>query len=185
MIHVLLYFILKKGGNLMMSGVSGMSGMMPGMRPDPQEMFNRMDTDGSAGIDADELNSVTEKMAEHSGNSIDAESLMAEFDADGDGVLNEEETHNAMESLKDQMGPPPPMGGPMAGPTAVEGPPGMGGCGPYEDAASEAQSLVDQVLASLSEFSDSDAEDSAEVLQEWLQTLNGDNPSYTPIDTLI
>jgi phage shock protein A len=168
----------------MMSGVSGMSGMMPGMRPDPQEMFNRMDTDGSAGIDADELNSVTEKMAEHSGNSIDAESLMAEFDEDGDGVLNEEETHNAMESLKEQMGPPPPPP-PMGGPMAMGDPPCMGGCGRYEDEASEAQSLVDQVLASLSESSDSESEDTAEVLQEWLQALNGDNPTYAPIDTLI
>jgi Ca2+-binding EF-hand superfamily protein len=161
----------------MMSGVSGMSGMMPGMRPDPQEMFNRMDTDGSAGIDADELSSAMEKMAEHSGNSIDAESLMAEFDEDGDGVLNEEETHNAMESLKEQMGPPPPMGGPMA----MGDPPCMGGCGRYDDEAGEAQSLVDQMLASLSESSES--EDTAEVLQEWLQTLNGDTPSYAPIDT--
>jgi Ca2+-binding EF-hand superfamily protein len=163
----------------MMSGVSGMSGMMPGMRPDPQQMFNRIDTDGSAGIDADELSAVTEKMAEHSGNSINAENLMAEFDEDGDGVLNQEETHNAMESLKEQMGPPPPLGGPMA----MGDPPCMGGCGRYADDASGAQSFVDQMLASLSESSE--GEDTAEVLQEWLQTLKGDNPSYAPIDTLI
>ena len=35
----------------MMSGASGMSGMMASMRPDPQQMFNRMDKDGNAGID--------------------------------------------------------------------------------------------------------------------------------------
>ncbi len=35
----------------MMSGISSMSGMMGSMRPDPQQMFNRMDRDGSASLD--------------------------------------------------------------------------------------------------------------------------------------
>lgn len=90
----------------MMSGISGMSGMMGGMRPDPQQMFNRMDKDGSAGIDKDEVSAMTEKMAEASVTEIDVVSLMAEFDGDEDGILNKEETHAAMESLKAQMGPP-------------------------------------------------------------------------------
>jgi len=81
----------------MMSGISGMSGMMGGMRPDPQQMFNRMDKDGNAGIDKDELSAMTEKMAEASGTEIDVVSLMEEFDGDEDGILNQDETHAAME----------------------------------------------------------------------------------------
>lgn len=83
----------------MMSGISGMGTMMGGMRPAPQQMFNRMDKDGSSGIDKDEWSAVTEKMASESGTEIDVDGLMEEFDGDGDGVLNQEETHAAMESL--------------------------------------------------------------------------------------
>ncbi len=53
-------------------------------------------------------------MAEASGTELDVDILMEEFDRDGDGVLNQEETHAAMESLKEQMGTPP-NGGPGAG----------------------------------------------------------------------
>jgi len=80
--------------------------MMGGMRPDPQQMFNRMDKNGSAGIDKDELSAMTEKMAEASGTEIDAVSLVEEYNGDEDGILNQDETHAAMESLKAQLGPP-------------------------------------------------------------------------------
>ena len=91
----------------MMSGISSMGGMMNGMRQGPQQMFNRMDKDGSAGIDKDELNAMAEKVAERTGNEIDVDSVMEEHDGDGDGLLNQEEAQSAMESLKGQMGPPP------------------------------------------------------------------------------
>ncbi len=48
-----------------MSGISGMSGMMGGMRPDPQQIFNRMNKDGSASIDKDELSAMTKKWPKH------------------------------------------------------------------------------------------------------------------------
>lgn len=82
-----------------MSGISGMGTMMGGMRPAPQQMFNRMYKDGSNGIDKNEWIAVTEKMASESGTEIDVDGLMEEFDGDGDGVLNQEKTHAAMESL--------------------------------------------------------------------------------------
>ena len=87
---------------------------MGGMRPDPQQMFNRMDKDGSAGIDKDELSAMTEKMAEASATEIDAVSLVEVYDGDEDGILNQDETHAAMESLKAQLGPPA-NGGPGQG----------------------------------------------------------------------
>ena len=162
-----------------MSGISGMSGMMGGMRPDPQQMFNRMDKNGSAGIDKDELSAMTEKMAEASGTEIDVVSLMAEFD--GDGVLNPEETHAAMESLKAQMGPPP-NGGPGAGggpppPTHEET------SGEYGQDGVESQSTIDQLLDALSESEDEEEEDG--IVQAWLQALKGENQTYSPIDTRV
>jgi Ca2+-binding EF-hand superfamily protein len=95
----------------MMSGISGMGGMMGGMRPDPQQIFNRVDKDGNGGLDESELGAMADKIAERTGKEIDVDSLMEEYDGDGDGVLNQDETQTAMESLKEKMGPPIQHGG--------------------------------------------------------------------------
>lgn len=169
----------------MMSGISGMGGMMGGMRPDPQQMFNRMDKDGSAGVDKAELSAMAEKVAERTGNEIDVDSLMETYDGDGDGVLSQVETESAMESIKEQMGPPPEGGGPKGPPP--EGGRKVGGeeesTGVYGADGSEEQSLIDQLLASLSEASDE--EEQEEIVQEWIQTLKGENPFYTPVNTIV
>lgn len=166
----------------MMSGISGVRGPMFAMRPDPQEMFNRVDKDGSGGLDADELTAMTEKIAEHSGETIDVDSLIEDYDSDRDGVLNEEEMQSAMESLREEMGPPPgggrpPMGGPIADGGMQPNPEEM-----FDIESNGGQSLIDQMIAALPESTDD--EDTVEVLQQWLQTLKGENPSYSPLDTL-
>ena len=165
----------------MMSGISGMGSMMGGMRPDPQQMFNRMDKDGSAGIDKDELSAMTEKMADASGTEIDAVNLMAEFDGDGDGILNQDETHAAMESLKEQMGPPP-NGGPGAG-GGPPPPPQEETSGEYGQDGVASQSTIDQLIDALSESEDE--EDENGIVQAWIRTLKGENKSYSPVDTRV
>jgi hypothetical protein len=170
-------------GDVMMSGISGVGGMMGGMRPNPQQMFNRMDGDGNGGIDQNELSAITEKMAEQSGIEIDVASVMEEFDSDQDGLLSQEESQSAMESLHEQVGPPPPP--PMGG---MEGPMKTGAMS--NQAVSEAysqndddQSAINALIESLSE-TDDEAEKSG-IVQEWLQTLMGNNQSYSPVDLRI
>ena len=158
-----------------------MGSMMGGMRPDPQQMFNRMDKDGSAGIDKDELSAMTEKMADASGTEIDVVSLMAEFDGDGDGILNQDETHAAMESLKAQMGPPP-NGGPGAG-GGPPPPPQEEASGVYGQDGVASQSTIDQLIDALSESEDE--EDENGIVQAWIRTLKGENKSYFPVDTRV
>ena len=161
----------------MMSGISGMNGMAGGMRPDPQQMFNRLDRDGSTGLDKDELNTMAEKVAERTGNEIDVDSLMETYDGDGDGVLNEEEANNAMESLRDQMGPPPGEGPPPGG-----GRPEQADADTYGKDGVSAQNMINQLLESLSAAEDEDETD--EITQQWIATLKGENTGYTPIDTV-
>lgn len=168
-------------GDVMMSGISGVGGMMGGMRPNPQQMFNRMDGDGNGGIDQNELSAITEKMAEQSGTEIDVASVMEAFDSDQDGLLSQEESQSAMESMHGQVGPPPPP--PPKG--GMEGPMAMGSMS--NQAVSEAysqnddeQSTIDQLLESLSE-TDDESEKSG-IVQEWLETLRGNNQSYSPVD---
>ena len=154
----------------MMSGISGIGGMMGGMRPDPQQMFNRVDKDGSGGIDGSELSAMAEKISERTGSEIDVDSLMEEYDGDGDGVLNQDETRAVMDSFKEEMGPPPPKPGGM-----------NQGAGVYGSSGTESESSVDQLLESLSESEDE--EEATGIIQQWLETLQGNNDSYNPIDT--
>jgi Ca2+-binding EF-hand superfamily protein len=176
----------------MMTGVSGMGGMMGaerygGIRPNPQEMFQRDDTDGSGGIDQEELTALTDKLAERSGSTIDAESLMTEFDADEDGVLSEEEMKSAMGSVREEMGPPQGRGGgqpPMGGPMAEGGMPPGGASAMYSENSVDTESdVVSQLLESLSESEEDEDED--DLTQQWLSALDGTSESYNPIDTLI
>lgn len=89
----------------MVNGIGSYTGSMsylqfqaPRTRPDPAEMFNKIDTDGSGGISQSEL----ETMAGKTGQSIDAESVISTYDADGDGELSSEEMHSYMESTMQQ-----------------------------------------------------------------------------------
>ncbi|MBC2736218.1 MAG: hypothetical protein HF981_17800 [Desulfobacteraceae bacterium] len=125
--------------------------------------------------------SVSERLRKE-GIEIDVPSVMEEFDSDQDGRLSQEESQSAMESLHEQVGPPPP---PMGG---MEGPMKMGTMS--NQAVSEAysqsdddQSAIDQLLESLSETDDE--ADKSGIVQEWLQTLMGNNQSYSPVDIRI
>ena len=99
-------------------GRSGPNG--GGHPPDPSEMFNKVDKDGSGGLDQTEFVTLSNKISEVTGEEIDAEEIFAAYDEDGDGVLNEDETQAVMEAYKPE-GPPP--GGGMGGPGGPGGPP--------------------------------------------------------------
>lgn len=78
----------------MIQSVSGMGGGMGAMRgaqgpPPPQEAFNKIDTDGDGMLNASELQTMSDMMADKMGtNAPSADDLMAQFDGDGDGVMS-------------------------------------------------------------------------------------------------
>ncbi len=88
-------------------------------RPSPEEMFQRLDADGSGGLDRSELQAMIDRMAErHGGEGPSAEELMSSLDNDGDGTVSFEE-HEAGRP----QGPPPgggPRGAPPESGTATE-----------------------------------------------------------------
>lgn len=90
-----------------------------GNRPDPANMFGEVDLDGSGGLDQAEFQTLADKISVVTEKELDAEELFAAFDADADGVLNEEETGAVMEANRPEGPPPPPPPGGMMG--------GMGG----------------------------------------------------------
>jgi hypothetical protein len=126
--------------DLTMSTISGIGGgawaaqAMPDMSTMRQRMFAKVDTDGSGGVDAAELQKTLDKVSERSGQGLDkASDLMTRWDSDGNGNLSSDELDTGMKSLLPspsstmefaqmrgghgmdgmQMGgmPPPPMGG--------------------------------------------------------------------------
>lgn len=85
--------------------------------PNPEEMFNKLDEDGSSGLSQTEFSALADKIAEATGQEVDveelfaaydAEELFAAYDADGDGELSQTETDEAMEANRPK-GPPPEM----------------------------------------------------------------------------
>lgn len=114
------------------SPARAMSGPMPqdaamGGPPDPAAVFNKVDQDGSGGLDQTEFQTLAGKISEATGEEVDVEELFATYDADGDGVLSEEETQTAMEANRPQGPPPGGMMGPMGGMGGMGGMPGGSG----------------------------------------------------------
>ena len=73
--------------------------------PNAEAMFAKVDSDGSGGVDATELQTMLDHVAEKSGQSLgDASTLLTQMDSDNDGSLSQSELG---EGMKDLMPPPP------------------------------------------------------------------------------
>lgn len=77
-----------------------------GNRQDPSEMFNNIDEDGS--LSEEEAGTIADMISKATGEEVTAESLIEEYDQDGDGLLSEEETEAALEANRPEGPPPPP-----------------------------------------------------------------------------
>ena len=109
---------------MMINGTTASVGGRPAMPPKPsaeemarmkEEMFNRVDSDGSGGVDTVELSALAEKMREHSNQGLSAEEMLEKMDSDGDGELSRTELEKGMEEMRPRRDggrpPMPPSGG--------------------------------------------------------------------------
>lgn len=72
-------------------------------RPDPGDMFNKVDSDGSGGISQSELETFVQDISSRTGGSIDTTDAVLTYDADEDGELSQDELKSFTE---DNMPPP-------------------------------------------------------------------------------
>jgi len=87
-----------------MSNIGGisssmMNSIMPqgiGSRPDPAEKFKEMDTDRNGGLDKTELSVMGKELSKMTGQTVDLAGSMESFDANGDGLLSQEEVGSMM-----------------------------------------------------------------------------------------
>ena len=73
----------------------GMSNAQP-----PGNGFGEIDSDGNGSIDSTELQSMLDNISEMSGESVNAADIIAGYDTDGDGALNEEEMGSYMQETR-------------------------------------------------------------------------------------
>ncbi|MBI2472390.1 MAG: EF-hand domain-containing protein [Planctomycetes bacterium] len=110
----------KKGDTFMVSGINSTGGYMgimntQTMQQRRDELFNKIDSSGDGSLDKTEFSAFAQKLAEKSGNTLNAEDVFSTYDADGDGALSKDEVDSFM---KDNAPPPPSSG--IGGYTAVK-----------------------------------------------------------------
>ncbi len=90
-----------------MSAMPGMSAMA-GMRkpPSAEEMFSRVDADGSGSVDKTELQGMIDKVSQRTGESLDVDEVLASADTNGDGAVDQTEFASILETFR-PSGPPP------------------------------------------------------------------------------
>ncbi len=77
-----------------------------------KDLFSKMDSDGSGGIDKTEFSDIAKNLSKLSGNSINGDDAFKTYDTNNDGSLSSDE----MKSFMKDNAPPPPdgMGGGMS-----------------------------------------------------------------------
>jgi Ca2+-binding EF-hand superfamily protein len=129
-------------------------------RPDPQEIFKKIDTDNSGGISQAELKAFSEDMQKKTGQTLDSgDTAFTTYDTDGSGTLSTEELNSLLES--NNPGPPAGAGQGMAPPPP---PPPDQATAAYS--ANSGQDTLSSLISSLQDLldklsSDGDSDDSS------------------------
>lgn len=94
-----------------MSTISGLSSIMSSLavqgmqsKTDPTEKFKELDTDSNGSLDKIELSSMAVELSKMTGTTINVDDSITTYDADNDGLLNQDEMGTMM---RETLGPPP------------------------------------------------------------------------------
>ncbi len=86
------------------------------------DLFSKLDADGSGSLEETEIQSLTEKISEATGVSVDLSEFLATYDSDENGALSEDEAVAALEANRPEGPPPEEMMGGMGGMQGSAGP---------------------------------------------------------------
>lgn len=82
---------------------SSNSSSLSSLRPDPEERFAELDSDGNGNLNQSELEVMAENLSSMTGQTMDTEEAITTYDANGDGELNKAEMDTMM---KESTGKP-------------------------------------------------------------------------------
>jgi Ca2+-binding EF-hand superfamily protein len=88
---------------LNMLGQSSNSSSLSSSRPNPEERFAELDSDGNGSLNQSELEVMAENLSSMTDQTMDTEEAISTYDADGDGELNKAEMNTMM---KESTGKP-------------------------------------------------------------------------------
>jgi Ca2+-binding EF-hand superfamily protein len=73
-------------------------------RPNPEEMFKKLDSDGSSSLNKTELDVWAKDFASMTGQTVDTTQAINTYDTDGDGALNTTEMDTMVKTLHEKSG---------------------------------------------------------------------------------
>ena len=77
-------------------------------RPSPEEMFKKLDSDSSGGLNKSELDVWAKDFSKMTGQAIDTANAISTYDTNGDDELSQTEMDTMMKALREKSGGPPP-----------------------------------------------------------------------------
>jgi Ca2+-binding EF-hand superfamily protein len=110
-------------------------------RPNPEEMFKKLDTDSSSGLNKTELDVWAKDFSKMTDQTIDTTNAISTYDTSGDGELSQTEMDAMMRALQEKSGvtPPPP-------PDMTAGTSSTSDTSPQTNSKNEQVSLIRQLL---------------------------------------
>lgn len=163
-------------------------------KPSLAEMFTSLDADSSGSLSETEVQTLTDKISEATGVSVDLSEFMATYDTDGVEGLSEDETTAALEANRPQ-GPPPGgmegMGGAGGGPDETDMVSSADENGDGVISADEAESLVEIInnatgsSMTAEEFISDNAEEGSSTLtlDQAVSAMEANRPEGPPSET--
>jgi Ca2+-binding EF-hand superfamily protein len=87
---------------LNMLNKSARSGSTSSSRPNQDEMFKKLDSDGSGGLNQSELDAMAKNISSMTGQTIDTKNAISTYDANGDGQLDKTEMDTMMKATMEK-----------------------------------------------------------------------------------
>jgi Ca2+-binding EF-hand superfamily protein len=149
-----------------MSSISGISGYMSyaytqgiassGKGKGPDDLFKKIDTDGSGKVSQAELEAFTKQMSRKTETAISTDDAISTYDTDGDGELSSTELKGFLDANKPKQSPMDMMMGMMGGMGMMGMPPGPSPEEKFNEADSDgsgglSQTELDALVSGISE----------------------------------
>ena len=89
---------------VLMKMLSQGPGSSASSRTNPDEMFKKLDSDNSGGLNQSDLDVMAKDFSKMTGQTIDSAKSISTYDTNGDGELNQSEMDTMMKALHDKSG---------------------------------------------------------------------------------
>lgn len=94
--------LLKMMDQISSSSSTSYSSSVSSSRPNPDEIFKKLDSDGSGGLNQSELDVMAKNISSMTGQTIDTKNAISTYDVNGDGQLDKTEMDTMMKATMEK-----------------------------------------------------------------------------------